>query len=250
MKGREDISFPPLDGLTLRGWLYSASQKGLGIIMKPGTIINDVAEYYFNSGFTVLSYDPRSIGARDGTPRNEYNPVKNMEDYMDALTFLKSHEMRHKAVITTAPLTIWEFKKWKQVLSKCMKDRESRLAGNKPVNLPMLTENGEQPAGIGENFEGESVQDIITRSVEMQPNFISETALSSYYHIAAFQPFGLIPFVSPTPAMVTYREHDGISPILLQREMVYDVLKKPKQDSERVLDEQIAFLHRSRAAKK
>lgn len=254
--------------------------------MTKETIINDVAEYYFNAGFTVLSYDPRSIGASDGMPRNECNPVKNMEDYMDALTFLKSHSMvdpkriaywgysfsgmvalcaaaldkRAKAVVATAPLTIWEFKKWKPVLNKCMKDRESRLAGNQPVNLPMLTEEGEQPAGFGENFEGEGVLNIIARAVELQPNFIPETALSSYYHIAAFQPFGLLPFVTPTPAMVVYGEQDQISPVHLQKTLIYDVLTEPKQlltvpdkahmnlvsgqGSEKVLDEQIAFLHR------
>ena len=139
-----------------------------------------------------------------------------MEDYMDALTYLKSHssvdptrivywgysfsgmvalcaaalDKRAKAVIAAAPLTIWDFKKWKQVLTKCMKDRESRLAGNPPVNLPMLTDDGQQPAGFGENFEGEGVHHIIQRAVELQPNFKPETALSSYYHIAAFQQIG------------------------------------------------------------
>lgn len=32
----EAVSFPTLDGLTLRGNLYSASQPGLGIILLPG----------------------------------------------------------------------------------------------------------------------------------------------------------------------------------------------------------------------
>jgi alpha/beta superfamily hydrolase len=60
--------------------------------MTKETIINDVAEYYFSKGFTVLSYDPRSIGQSDGQPRNESNPMKMMEDYMDALTFLKAQD--------------------------------------------------------------------------------------------------------------------------------------------------------------
>lgn len=252
--------------------------------MTKETIIGDVAEFYFAAGFTVLSYDPRSIGASDGAPRNESNPVKFMEDYMDALTFLKKHKMvdpariaywgysfsgmvalcaaaldkRAKAVIAAAPLTIWEFKKWKQVLTKCMKDRESRLAGNRPVNLPMLTDTGEQPAGFGENFESEGVLGIIARAVELQPNFNPETALSSYYHIAAFQPWGLLPHVTPTPAMIVYGEQDHISPTHLQKELIYDVLSEPKRlltvpgkahmnlvsghGSEYVLEEQIKFL--------
>ncbi|KAF2841764.1 DltD N-terminal domain protein [Patellaria atrata CBS 101060] len=293
MKGREDFSFPTLDGLTLRGWLFPAARRGPAIIMTPGfnmtkeTIISDVAEYFFAAGFTVLSYDPRSIGASDGMPRNETNPVKNIEDYHDALTSLKKHTMvdpkriaywgysfsgmvalcaaaldkRAKAVVAISPLTIWHFTKWRQVLAKSMKERESRLSGNRPVYLPMLTDEGEQPAGFGTGFEQEDVGNIITRAVELQPNFVPETTLSSYYHIAAFQPFPLLESVTPTPSMVVTGELDLISPADLQKELVYDALSEPKllhtvpnkahmnimsgHDSEKVLDAQVAFLQRA-----
>ena len=33
---RLDISFPTLDGLTIRGWIYPASKRGPGIIVSPG----------------------------------------------------------------------------------------------------------------------------------------------------------------------------------------------------------------------
>jgi len=36
---RLDVSFPTLDGLTLRGWLYPASKRGPGIIVSPGVCI-------------------------------------------------------------------------------------------------------------------------------------------------------------------------------------------------------------------
>ncbi|KAF2231047.1 alpha/beta-hydrolase [Viridothelium virens] len=248
------------------------------------TLIAEVAEYFFAAGFTVLSYDPRTIGGSDGTPRNECDPVRNIEDYHDALTFLKSHPMvdsariaywgysfsgmvalcaaaldkRAKAVVAVAPLTIWEFSKWRQVLTKAMKDRESRMSGNRPVMLPMVTEAGEQPAGFGAGFEEEDVFNIISKAAEVQPNFAPETTLSSYYHIAAFQPFGLLRFVTPTPSMVVTGEKDLISPAHLQKELIYDVLSEPKkhhivsdkahmnimsgQGTELVLDAQIAFL--------
>ncbi|KAL9083286.1 MAG: hypothetical protein Q9165_008592 [Trypethelium subeluteriae] len=290
MKDRLDTSFKTLDGLTLRGWLFPAAQRGPAIIMTPGfnntkeTLIAEVAEYFFAAGFTVLSYDPRTIGGSDGTPRNEADPVRNIEDYHDALTFLKSHpkvdsariafwgysfsgmialcaaalDKRAKAVVAVAPLTIWEFSKWRQVLTKAMKDRESRLAGNRPVMLPMVTEAGEQPAGFGAGFEEEDVFNIISKAAEVQPNFAPETTLSSYYHIAAFQPFGLLRFVTPTPSMVVTGEKDLISPAHLQKELIFDVLSEPKkhhiisnkahmnimsgQGTEMVLDAQIAFL--------
>ena len=247
-------------------------------------IISEVAEYFHAAGFTVLSYDPRSIGASDGTPRNEAHPARNMEDYHDALTFLKDHPLvdrtriafwgysfsgmvalcaaaldkRAKAVVAVSPLTIWEFTKWRQVLAKAMKDRESRLAGNKPVYLPMLTESGEHPAGFGTGFDVEDVYSIISRAAEVQPTFVAETTLSTYYQIAAFQPFGLMPFVSPTPVMVVTGENDRVSPAELQKSLIYDVFQEPKrlytvpnkghmnvlsgQDSINVFDAQIEFL--------
>ena len=36
MKSRKGVNFPTLDGLTLRGWLFPAAQKGPAIIMTPG----------------------------------------------------------------------------------------------------------------------------------------------------------------------------------------------------------------------
>ncbi|KAK1964570.1 alpha/beta-hydrolase [Colletotrichum sublineola] len=290
MRSREDVEFQTLDGVTLRGWLFPAARRGPAIIMTPGfnnvkeMIIYDVAEHFHGAGFTVLSFDPRSIGASDGTPRNESNPTKNIEDYHDALTFLKSHrsvdpariafwgysfsgmvalcaaalDKRAKAVVAVSPLTIWEFTKWRQVLAKSMKDRESRMAGNRAVYLPMLTESGEHPAGFGTGFDVEDVYNIISRAAEVQPTFVPETTLSTYYHIAAFQPFGFMPFVSPTPVMVVTGENDLVSPADLQKSLIYDVFKEPKQllnvpnkghmnvlsgqDSEKVLDAQIEFL--------
>lgn len=249
-------------------------------------IISEVAESFHHEGFTVLAYDPRSIGASDGMPRNEAHPSLNVEDYHDALTFLKGHpsvdpariafwgysfsamvalcaaalDKRAKAVVAVSPLTIWEFTKWRQVLAKSMRDRESRLSGNNPVYLPMLTEAGDHPAGFGTGFDVEDVYNIITRAAEVQPTFVPETTLSTYYHIAAFQPFGLMPFVSPTPVMVVTGEQDLVSPAELQRTLIYDVFKEPKEllhvpnkghmnvlsgsDSVQVIGAQAAFLRK------
>lgn len=43
---RSDVEFITLDGLTLRGWLFPASQRGPAMIMSPGVrtrIINPLA---------------------------------------------------------------------------------------------------------------------------------------------------------------------------------------------------------------
>lgn len=247
-------------------------------------IVAEVAEYFHAAGFTVLSYDPRSVGSSDGVPRNEIQPARNIEDYHDALTFLREHpkvnpkqiafwgysfsgmmalcaaalDKRVRAVVAVSPLTIWHFSKWSKVLAKAMKDRESRVAGNDSAYIPMLTEDGESPAGFGTGFNEEDVYEMISRAAEIEPNFVPRTTLSSYYHIAAFQPFGLMPFVSPTPAMIVTAANDLVSPVDLQKSLIYNVLKEPKQlhmvankghmnvlsgeGSTKVLDTQIDFL--------
>lgn len=65
--------------------------------------VAEIAEYFQKAGFTVLTYDPRSIGQSDGTPGNEIDPAKNREDYHDA---------------------------------------ESQLGGKPPFSIPMITEAG------------------------------------------------------------------------------------------------------------
>ncbi|GAP90163.1 putative peptidase s15 [Rosellinia necatrix] len=291
MASREDVEFTTMDGLTLRGCIYPAAQRGPAIILTPGfnftkeMIVAEIAEHFQRSGFTALTYDPRSIGQSDGLPRNDIDPSRNVEDYHDALTFLKRHPLvdpskmafwgysfsgmvalvaaaldkRAKAVVAMCPLTIWEFPedRWARVLAQAMRDRESRVAGNRPVYIPMLTEDGENPAGFGAGFGADNFR-LVAGATETQPDFELPTTLSSYYRIAAFQPFGLIKHVSPTPAMVVIPEDDAVSPAERQRALVYDVLREPKnlllvpgkghmdvlsgEDFDRVLDAQVQYL--------
>lgn len=49
-----------------------------------------VAEQFQLLGITALIYDPRSPGTSEGTPRNEIDPMKQVEDYSDAFTFLST----------------------------------------------------------------------------------------------------------------------------------------------------------------
>lgn len=263
MSNKHDVEFKTVDGLTLRGWLFPAAQRGPAIIMTPGfnltkdMIIFEAGQYLNAAGFTVLGYDPRCVGTSDGTPRNDIQPLKNVEDYHDALTFLKVHkadlvdptsiaywgysfsaavalcaaalDKRAKAVVAMSALTTWEFSKWRQVLAKAMKDRESQLAGNRGIYLPMLTDAGEQPAGFGTGYAKEDVLGIITRHAAIEPSFVTRTTLQTYYNMAAFRPLALMPFVSPTPALIMTGEHDEISPPELQKKLIYDVFQGPKE---------------------
>ncbi|KAF5878018.1 uncharacterized protein Bfra_000185 [Botrytis fragariae] len=291
MSRQERVEFKTVDGLTLRGCLYAAEKKGPAIIMTPGfnftkeMFIAEIAEYFQRAGFTILTYDPRSIGESDGVPKNEIDPVRNAEDYHDALTFMKSNPLvdasriafwgfsfsamvaltaaaldkRVKAVIAVAPLSIFDFPadKWPRVLAKAMKDRESQLSGNEAFYIPMITEQGENPAGFGAGVDKEGFN-LLAGAKTLVPNFKLPTTLKSYYNIAAWQPLGLMKYVSPTPVLVITPEDDAISPAAEQKRLIFDRFEEPKKhivvsdkghmdllsgaNFESVLDQQIEFL--------
>lgn len=249
--------------------------------------IAEIAEYFQTAGFTVLTYDPRSIGESAGSPRNEIDPVRNAEDYHDALTFLKGHPLvearqiiywgfsfsgmvaltaaaldkRANAVIAVAPLSIFDFPadKWPRVLAKAMKDRESQLSGNKAFYIPMVTEEGENPAGFGSGIDKEGFN-LLAGAKTLVPNFELPTTLKSYYHIAAWQPLSLMKYVSPTPVLIVTPENDQVSPASKQKGLIFDSFAEPKTqiivrgkghmdvlsgaDFSRVLDLQIEFLRK------
>lgn len=109
-----------------------------------------------------------------------------------------------------------------------MKDRESQLGGNKPLYIPMITDTGENPAGFGSGIDQEGFN-LIIGAKSLVPNFELPTTLQSYYHIAAWQPLGLMPFVSPTPVMVITPELDVVSPAIKQKNLIFDKFDGPNR---------------------
>ncbi|KAI9842018.1 MAG: hypothetical protein M1837_007514 [Sclerophora amabilis] len=257
----EDVEFKTLDGLTIRGWLYPVPGKGPAVIITPGfncvkeMFVPEVAEAFQLAGITALIYDPRSTGISDGMPRNDIDPKKQAEDYHDALTFMCSLPMvdsnciafwgfsfagmvsltaaaldkRAKLVIAVCPLTDFEFgrEKFPKVLAKVMRDRESQARGNAPFYLPVLTEKGENPAGFGIGTAEEDYM-LIVNAKKLAPNYENRTTLQTYYKIAAWQPFGLMPLVSPTPVMILTSENDKISHAVNQLKL-FDSMSEPKK---------------------
>lgn len=199
--------------------------------------IPQVAEAFQQAGITALIYDPRSTGLSDGMPRQNIDPLKQAEDYSDALTFLADLPMvdpnriafwgfsfagmvcltaaaldkRVKHVISVCPLTDFTFGgKKANVLAKAMKDRQSQVKGNRPFCLPVLTEKGKNPAGFGGNPQAEDFGKIVNAH-KVAPNYRNSTTLQTYYKIAMWQPFALLSDVSPTPVLVLTGGDDRIS---------------------------------------
>ena len=139
--------------------------------------VPDVAEQFQKAGITALIYDPRTLGLSDGLPRNDIDPARQVSDYSDAVTFMKSLpnvdsskigiwgmsfsgvialsaaalDPRIRFCIAICPLLNLEYEaaKFPKVLAKLQQERESQLIGNKPLYVPVLTAEGKNPAGMG-----------------------------------------------------------------------------------------------------
>ena len=281
MLSQEDVKFSTLDGLLLKGRVYAASKPGPGVVISPGVRVSvghsskvsadwgeqfncvkemlglpEVAEHFQSAGITALIYDPRCTGLSDGLPRNDIDPVKQVEDYSDALTFLSglptvnpdqicfwgmsfsgtvslcaaSLDKRARLVIAVCPLTEFQYtpEKLPLVLSKCMRDRESRVMGNPPYYLPMLTDAGENPAGFGIGADKEFYGNIVNVGKELAPSHVNRTTIQSYYKMVMWQPFTLWQRLSPTPVMFIVPELDRLCPLDSQLRG-FEALKEPKR---------------------
>jgi fumagillin biosynthesis transferase len=210
----------------------------------------DIAEWFQRQGITVLLHDTRTIGASDGEPRNDIKPGKLVEDYHDALTFLAGHpwvdaeqivyygysfsatvalvaaalDKRAAAVVSVTPIANFDFRIYQRdaVLALAMQDRISTVAGNPPVYISFVNDEGENPAGWGEQYSVEAFQRFLETSF-----FTNQTTVQSYYHLNAWNPYGSMPLVSPTPAMMVTPAEDTLSRPEYQRKM-FDLIAEPK----------------------
>ncbi|KAL2072659.1 hypothetical protein VTL71DRAFT_12002 [Oculimacula yallundae] len=183
MARQENVDFKMADGVTLRGRIFPAMERGPGIVMCPGfngvkemVGLPSLAEAFQHAGITALTYDPRSTGLSDGEPRNDIDPFKQVADFSDAMTFLVNHpsvdrthvgywgmslagatalcaaalDTRASFVIGVCPASEYRYDEAKlpSVLRNATKDRESRVKGNAPFYVPMLNDRGENPAGF------------------------------------------------------------------------------------------------------
>ncbi|MGR9089244.1 MAG: alpha/beta hydrolase [Gammaproteobacteria bacterium] len=92
---REDITFDA-DGTTLRGWFYPPREfpapyptvimaHGFSALKEMG--LNRYAEIFSAAGLACIVYDNRNLGASDGEPRDEIDPIAQMRDYRHAVSY-------------------------------------------------------------------------------------------------------------------------------------------------------------------
>lgn len=132
-------------------------------------------------------------------------------------------DKRARQVISVCPLTDFSYSgKKAKVLAKGMKDRASQIQGNEPFCLPILTEKGESPAGFGGATEPENYR-VIQSAHLSAPTYQNTATIQTYYKIAMWQPFGLVPMVTPTPCFMITPAEDQISPAENQTKLLQSI---------------------------
>ncbi|KUI60978.1 hypothetical protein VP1G_08207 [Cytospora mali] len=245
---KREVEFKTIDGLTLRGDLYPApasAGKVPAVIITPGfncvkeMFVPEVAEHFQKANITALVYDPRTIGLSDGLPRNDIDPARQVSDYSDAVTYVKglqgvdpsavgiwgmslsgivalsaaSLDPRIRFCIAVCPLVDldYEASKFPRLLVKMQQDRESQLAGNPPMYVPVLTAEGKNPAGMGLGADREEFNYMVNAKMHGASRHENRTTLQTYYKIKLWQPQGIVRYLDKTPVMMVVPENDMIS---------------------------------------
>jgi pimeloyl-ACP methyl ester carboxylesterase len=198
------------------------------------------------AGITVLLYDPRGVGLSDGFPRNDINPFREIDDLSDALSFLSGHpavdpelgvgmwgmslgaatamcaaalDPRCRFVVAVGPATEFPHKmsKLPAVLSKAAKDRESRLKGNEPFYVPLLSAQGENPAGfnVGQDKDAAmrmlGMQDVTEANrAALAPNHVNRTTVNTYRYLLLWDPGHMWKYLDRTPVMMVVAANDEL----------------------------------------
>ncbi|EKG16353.1 hypothetical protein MPH_06434 [Macrophomina phaseolina MS6] len=263
MLGRQEVEFKTLDGLLLRGWFFPTATRSPAVVITPGfncvkeMFVADVAEFFQRAGVNALVYDPRTLGESEGLPRNDIDPVRQMSDYSDALSFAQAQptvepdkvafwgmsfsatialsaaalDKRARTCIAVCPLLNLEFtdEKRPRVLAKSMQDRSSQtVGGNGPVFLPVLTRDGRNPAGLGFQTSAEELDYMTNAQQRGAPNYQNRTTLQTYYKLLAWKPHAIMKHMAPTPTMMIVPELDLISPPEEQLAL-FETFPSPKQ---------------------
>lgn len=264
---RQDIEIPAT-GATLRGWLYLPSdvtRPSPAVVMSHGfsavkeMFLAEYAEVFAGAGLAVIVYDQRGFGASDGSPRQEIDPVQQMRDVRDVITWASTRpevdarriglwgssysgghalqvaavDKRVRCVVAQVPLVSG----WRSIQrlvrgdmvaglrAMCDGDRASRFAGNAPAMIPVVSNDPLQPCALPP-MDGWAWFSRV--AAERAPNWRNEITLRSFEMACEYEPGLLIERISPTPMLMIVARDDHLTPadIALQ---AYERALEPKQ---------------------
>lgn len=100
MVKRLDVEFQP-EGETVRGWLFvgDENRRSPAVVLAGGwCYVREIAmpvyaQAFAKAGINALVFDYRNLGVSDGDDRQHLDPLAQIRDYQNALSFLERHEL-------------------------------------------------------------------------------------------------------------------------------------------------------------
>ncbi|MCW2285190.1 fermentation-respiration switch protein FrsA (DUF1100 family) [Rhodoblastus acidophilus] len=249
---RDDITFT-VNGVTLAGWLYKPSlsaaepKRSPAIVMTHGfscvkdLYIDRFAERFAQAGFAVLLYDHRNFGHSGGDIRGEIDPLQQVADMREAVTWLRmqpeinsegiglwgtsysgghvillgGQDRRVKCVVAQVP-TISGLQTFLRrvppgavasVRADFARDRAARLAGEKPEMRHVIPT--EAAPGI---YNGPDAVSFWTSAAVVAPTWRNAVTVRSLELASEYEPGMVIDRIGPTPLLMIVADKDDVTP--------------------------------------
>jgi len=249
---REDIAFT-VNGVTLNGWFYKPQRSGAvaepspAIVMTHGfscvkeLYIDRFAEHFVQAGFAALLYDHRNFGGGGGEIRGEIDPLQQVADMREAVTWiatqpeidseriglwgtsysgghvllLGAQDRRVKCVVAQVP-TISGLRTFLRrvppgavasVRADFARDRAARMTGKAPEMRQVIPAQG--APGI---YGGADAVAFWTSAAEIAPSWRNEVTLRSLELASEYEPGMVIDRIGPTPLLMIVADKDDVTP--------------------------------------
>lgn len=265
---REDIEFKGEGGVTLRGWFFPAanvSGPAPVVVMTHGLTgvkemyLDDYAAVFAKVGLNVLVYDHQNFGDSDGTPRQEADPVLQVRDIRNAITYATTRtevdaskigiwgtsfsgghvlmvaaiDKRVKAVVSQVPAISGS-----RTLSRVIRpdflshvranldgDRLHRFTGGEPTMIPAVAPDPTAQAAMP---QVESYEWFTKTAADRAPNWKNEMTARSLEMLTEYEPGSWISRIAPTPLLMIVAGDDVVAPFELALD-AYEDAREPKQ---------------------
>jgi len=239
---RLDVEFYS-EGTRLAGWLYPAAGAGPhpAVVMasgyggvRGGLNAYGYPQAFAAAGFTTLLFDYPHLGASDGEPRQELDPVKQQRAYRDGITYLAgrvdvdagrigiwgtsysgghvlvvgAHDRRVKVVVSQAMTVSGHANslarnspaEYAALADRFAEDRLRRARGAAPEMVPMFSE------------QSESYRKTMARDAADREGWVNEVTLRSLEHYDEYEPGMWVDRVSPRPLLMVVPTGDVLTP--------------------------------------
>jgi uncharacterized protein len=266
---RRDIEFPAEDGTTLRGWLYTpdgATGAGPAVVMAHGfsavkeQTLEDLGAVLADAGLACLVYDHRNLGASDGEPRQDIDPVAQLRDLRTAITYAETLDevdrsrigifgssysgahvlavaaldRRVRCVVSQVPLIsgfrnverLTTAETFPGLLAQLDAERRARFEGAAPATIPVCSDDPAAPCA----FPGLHTYRYFHHyhDVGRSPSWRNECTVRSIDYALAYDVTPYLPRIAPTPLLMILTEEDTTTPTDLALE-AFAAAREPKR---------------------